>query len=371
MKFAENNGTFIDAVKSIQLYIQEAIPLPIRMDTSGKFHETICGNYKLIRVKCVVSLHILSSIFCILVWTNSEVSEQFDLVNLFIAIFYLLVGMLPMVLTFTVNNFPNELCFVLNEICKELAREQVQHKNASRILFSAVAVVTYTCATSFAVPFTVPNDANVLFLLWITKYFLGTRLSDFCRRLVIIPVISTLSICISFNLMECILIVILATIGILQMARKCSSTNYYNRIQIKMFLTNQIFFVLLPALISVLLLASSLPVSLLVSLWDHLLPHVRFDVATFGGLFLVLLSSVCRNMGNIHEYSSSFLINHVRLAMISRNRIEKRRVLACPKVHMKVGPFGYFDRRISLTFLDATLDNSVRVLLFIENHSST
>lgn len=133
-----------------------------------------------------------------------------------------------MILLFTVKQAAHEIGLVLIEFGREMRNVQEKHKTASRLLIGFAAGLT-----SCAVPFTVPSDAKVRFCLWITKHLLGSRLSEFSRRLLIIPLIPLISTCFSFTVLECIFNVIFATVGSMHTVKNCcSSINNTNKFKL-------------------------------------------------------------------------------------------------------------------------------------------
>lgn len=375
LKFSLTDGCFIDAVKSVQLYVQEVIPFPVHMDGEGAFRVksfTRHENIKYFLQKFSISFQIFSSIFSIHVWMKSEATAQItNLLNLLVAIHFAVVAFLPLILLFWVKRQAHEFCFVANEFCKEMIHTKERHKSVSRFLIGSSALVTYISAASFLVPFTNPNDPNVVVLSGIANNLLGSWLSEFSLNVFILPVLTIIATCIPFGILECVLVVMFITVGIMDTVRNCTSVKYYKTIQIKVLLSNNIMFAILPVMISALLIICTLPLAILISRWSLIDPMVRFNVVASGTLLLGVLILLCNNMGSIQESCRGFLIGHMKRAKNTGNQVELRRVQACPLIHLNVGIFGYFDRCISLTFLDLILNNTVTVLLFAKTKTIT
>lgn len=364
-------GSFIDAVQFIQFRIQRIIPTPLLLDNIGTFHvrnPSSNPNFRFVLVQCAILLQILTSLFYNYIWsTYQESAKHESLLNLLIALFNFVIAWIPLAFFLNVKYSGAELCLILNEVSQELSMVPGKYKNIKRVLVALSLCIGYTSMTSFTIPFTVPNDTNVVVLNWLLKYFLGDWTCDKSRRVLIIPVISTIAVGVSVSVLQSLLILNTLTTGIFHVVTTCRFIKTYNKIRIIASLMNQAFSLLVPVLVGVLVISSTLPVAILLSLWSQISLSMGFNVALLGGACIAALSSFCRNVGSIDKHAKNFLRKHLNSSRIIRNRLETRRTIACPPVHVRLGRFGYFDPGISLTFLDVILNNTVGVLLFLQN----
>lgn len=244
-------------------------------------------------LKYALIFQIISSAFCIQRWEN-------NLLDLFVAIYFAVIASLPLILMFSANHLAHDLCIILKEFCKETDNARHQHKSASRLLILYALVVTHLSLTSCTLPFTASSDVNVLFLSHITTYLLENWLSELFQKLLMIPMISFLATCVTFSVLQCVLIVVLSTVGIRHAVGTCTSIKYYKKIELKMF-HKESNIVFIDVLISAILVSSTLHIVILLRLRVQLIPIIFIDLIAQGGLCLATLYSICDNMGTIHE----------------------------------------------------------------------
>lgn len=158
-------------------------------------------------------------------------------------------------------------------------------------------------------------------------------------------------------------------VGLKHSVGNCTSVKRHKRIQILIILTNYFLSLQLPAFIITSLISVTIPIVDLLRL-HHKFPFTMWiSFASIVWLTLATMSTICSNMGSIHVNSQGFLRRQTQRAKAARNQIDLRRALACPTVQIRTGSFGYFDRSISLTFLDVAMNNTVTVLLFTNDHT--